>query len=400
MLEYVITCDEPGHWNFSENTNLSEVLVVARRFAGKKSPISAKVRFVHLTRQPRTAIEALALVSKIAGSSAPDIATARAPESLDLGERKYGELSSVPWADVSARPWSLGAPFCQFNLNKVFFHLAHGSLLMPKMESPSAVPLARLGGLVELGYDVRDVHDAFQLSNAATSFPAIWSHKSADSAHLTHAANRWLVPRTQPLAGRKLKGATAVFAKAGPLLFAERMRLNTVRTVAVLCDQPVISNSWWVGKLQSPLSSQAAKALVLWQNSTLGLILLVGNRVETEGGWVKFKKPTMANMPTLDVAKLDETATAQLANVFDVLHNRELQPIATATLDESRKIVDEEMSRILGLPDVADLRELLCREPVLSQECCSRAEWRFHALNRGVARMRDNGRFCQVLEGN
>jgi hypothetical protein len=49
---------------------------------------------------------------------------------------------------------------------------------------------------------------------------------------------------------------------------------------------------------------------VLWLNSTLGVLLLIANRVETMGAWTKFKKPTLSAMPVLDVRQLKKGAVA------------------------------------------------------------------------------------------
>jgi hypothetical protein len=41
--------------------------------------------------------------------------------------------------------------------------------------------------------------------------------------------------------------------------------------------------SWWPLKLRDGLDDRHAKALTLWLNSTLGLFLLIANRLETQG---------------------------------------------------------------------------------------------------------------------
>ena len=49
----------------------------------------------------------------------------------------------------------------------------------------------------------------------------------------------------------------------------------------------VLSNVWWpirVGDVP------AEKALVIWLNSSLGLLTILMQRTTTEGGWVAMKK--------------------------------------------------------------------------------------------------------------
>jgi hypothetical protein len=70
---------------------------------------------------------------------------------------------------------------------------------------------------------------------------------------------------------------------------AERLRLNSQRLVAVRLNRPVLLNTWWPMSLREP-SARLEKALVLWLNSTPGLLVFLARREETEGSWVKFKK--------------------------------------------------------------------------------------------------------------
>jgi hypothetical protein len=43
----------------------------------------------------------------------------------------------------------------------------------------------------------------------------------------------------------------------------------------------VLAASWWPVRLKAGLDDAAGKSLVLWLNSTLGVLLLIANRVET-----------------------------------------------------------------------------------------------------------------------
>src|SRR5436309_4816598 len=60
----IVVSHEPGGWNFSENTDLSECLLVARRLADGEQASDTKV--VNLWRRPRNSIEALAVTHQLA----------------------------------------------------------------------------------------------------------------------------------------------------------------------------------------------------------------------------------------------------------------------------------------------------------------------------------------------
>jgi hypothetical protein len=87
------------------------------------------------------------------------------------------------------------------------------------------------------------------------------------------------------------------------------MWLNTQRLTAVLLSEPVLSNVWWPLKLRDGLDDRHAKVLTLWLNSTLGLFLLLANRVETRGAWVQFKKAGAAQPARFGCAEVEGGAT-------------------------------------------------------------------------------------------
>lgn len=108
--------------------------------------------------------------------------------------------------------------------------------------------------------------------------------------------------------------------------------------------------------------------LVLWLNSTLGLLNLITFRVETEGPWVHFKKKMLAELPVLDIRTLGSEQIDFLARTFDSLSEREFRPLPLLVEDETRVSIDHALSEVLNLPDLSPLREMLVREPVVSMQ--------------------------------
>jgi hypothetical protein len=157
-----------------------------------------------------------------------------------------------------------------------------------------------------------------------------------------------------------------LWSRAGKVLIADRMWLNTQRLTAVLLPEPVLSNVWWPLKLRDGLDDRHAKVLTLWLNSTLGLLLLLANRVETRGAWVQFKKETLHNLPVLDVRKLKAGQLKRLTDAFDRLAKVPLRPLPQMAEDEGRAAIDDAIRRALNLGDLTKLRHALAREPVIT----------------------------------
>ena len=169
--------------------------------------------------------------------------------------------------------------------------------------------------------------------------------------------NAYLVPRG-PAVGRPLRDAGLFWGRAGRHLIAERLRLNTHRLTAGRTDVPVLGNVWWPCRPREGVGPAEEKALCLWLNSTPGLIVRLAHRTETEGAWVKFKKPTLADMPVPDPG-----VAAALAGAFDRLRDRELGRLRELAQDPVRAEIDGAVEAALGqLPTLESLRELLARK--------------------------------------
>jgi len=132
------------------------------------------------------------------------------------------------------------------------------------------------------------------------------------------------VSRTKRAPGRPLRYADLLWDRAGRLLIAERLRLNTHRLTAGWTDRPVLSNVWWPCRPRpQDIGPDEEKGLCIWLNSTPGLIVLLAHRTETEGAWVGFKKSNLEDMPVPD-----RNVLRSLAACFDRLRDRELQPLS------------------------------------------------------------------------
>jgi len=154
------------------------------------------------------------------------------------------------------------------------------------------------------------------------------------------------------------------------MLVAVRLRFNTHRLAAIRVSAPVLSNTWYPVRLAEP-NEEREKALLLWLNSTLGILLLAGHRVPTQGAWVQFKKPTWNPMPVLDVRNIGPRELRALASAFDRIAIEQLAPIRQIDTDPVRDQIDSVLAMVLGLPPIAPIRSLLAHEPVI----CNMSLW-------------------------
>ena len=125
----------------------------------------------------------------------------------------------------------------------------------------------------------------------------------------------------------------------------------------------VLSNVWWPVKVDN---RSTEKALAVWLNSSLGLLTLIARRTTTEGDWVAMKKVDLEGLPVLDVRAISSSQLTRLAKLFDKVAHEEFERLPRMAHCSARRSLDDGISRILGLPDLSKLRELLASEPVVS----------------------------------
>jgi hypothetical protein len=376
ILETVIASHDPERWNFSENTELSEVLVIARKrnrvVETDKSVASESTQFISLWRNPTTSAHALAIGEQISRGAPAPIGTAASPKhgisEIVVGLEKYGEAIEIPWGQVRAAPW-IGATFAQSNLTRTAWMMRQGRLYMSGRGATIPLPMSTLGKTAILGPDRRDIADGFTQSASRTRYPAFWGHEADEVRTIQAAPNKWLLPRSKAAKGRPLRDVAVLWQRAGTIMIAERSWLNTQRTLAVRLAKPALSNVWWPVRLREK-NEHAEKALALWLNSTLGLLNSLAHRIPTRGAWIQFKKPTIENLPVLDVLSLSSKQLKDIADGYDAIASSQLGPFSEMADDPTRRDIDKLFCKVLSLPSLDDLRAELAKEPIITLRPC------------------------------
>ena len=367
-LQYVIVSHEPGGWNFSENTSLSECLLVAKRLQ-QNEETSSPTKFVNLWQKPKTSIEALTVAELIKNATGVFLETDKGIDELRTDSKKFGEVILCPPEHIQAAKWEAEVAFAQTDLCRTAYFLARGKTYIPGKGKVGNIPLISLTELGVIGPDRRDIHDGFRISNGSTSYPAFWGHETESVQKMEQEPNKYLSALARAHRGRHLRDPHLLWSRAGSLLIAERLRLNTVRVVSIRIAQKVLSNTWWPFSVSDNLpipSENVERILVLWLNSTFGIISLIAARVDTEGAWVELKKPILQQLYVLNPMALTKGQRGILIDAYDKLSDRELSQLPRIDNDETRYQIDKAICRSLGIKDdVSVLRRMLSKEPIL-----------------------------------
>lgn len=366
VVETIIVSHDPARWNFSENTNLSELLLVARRVGnGNARNSGERVKCVNLWKNPETVFSALMVARQITEEEAPDIVTGHGAEPIEMGDTCFGELSSVNWSALHGKLWVTPFAFAQFSLSKIAYNLSsRGEFVDSRTGKQTQIALVPLGNLGSLGPDRRDIMDGFSLTKRRTEYPVFWGHDSEACRCIAQTPNRYLAPLPRPRPSRKLRKAAGLWLGAGVLLLSDCIRLNTQSNISILLDRKALSNVWRTITLRD--DNKWCKPLSIWLNSTLGLLIMLCHRGETMGAWMTFKKGNLESLPVLDVRSLSETQLKILCDTFDEVASEPLLPFPQMESDLVRAKIDAAVSKALGLPDLGVYRMLLAQEPVVS----------------------------------
>jgi len=360
-LETVVASHDADRQNFSENTELSEILFIARKLVSGERP--GETTYINLWHNPTSIHEALDLAARLVSKKPISIAD-RDTISIRSDRKKLAEIVSVP-APIKKENWT-GALFAQTDLLRTYLSLQKSELRLPGVNDTFTLPLCPLHDLGNLGYDRRDIHDAFTVSTDQYSpYPAFWDHDAKKVTSITQSPNARLIARTEAAEGRPSKDAHQVWEKSGRILLVERVRTNTHRILAVGLNEKVLGNTWWAFN-SNDLMEKHEKSLLLWLNSSLSMLIFFGCRVVTQGAWMQMKKPAWLSMSVLDVRTLSALQLEALSKAYNSLANRELLALAKLDDDPTRAAIDKAICSVLDLPDLDKLRELISREPGLS----------------------------------
>ena len=244
--------------------------------------------------------------------------------------------------------------------------LNDGEVVVPGQTGTAQITLCRLDKMARVGPDRRRIVDGFDHTGAVTAYPFVENHDTDKRRSIVAPGpDSYLAPLVRPRGGQRPGYGDHLWKQAGQLLVAERLRLNTTRTIAMRIDRPVLSNVWWPVRTES---RDWEKALALWLNSSLGILSLLANRTSTEGSWVALKKADLEKLPLLDVRALTVEQFHALSGLFDQIAQMEFERLPEMAGCPARRALDDGMSDILRLPDLSRLRELLATEPVVSNK--------------------------------
>lgn len=356
-IEYIVSNYDPGDkrlniepWNWSENTNLGEVLIVARKT--NKPQTERYTTFVNLWNKPKNEIESLIIDEQcIKGRQEKD------SFSFENGTYKFLKLNK----DVGV-VYNINQKNLEYNfLYPALFANPHLNKLVFDLLEKHSLPLSPLGDITQdLGVDIKQVKDTFKQTNTTTPYKIVWGHNSL--------MNTLEIDSDQVKYGQPQSKTTSIYERAANLLLATRPHLKTENLVAMYSADKVLATAFW----EVQINEEEAEILALWLNSTPGFLIYLSNSVNSMGEIFKVKKAQIERLPIIDVNVLSVAQRKKLLNLYQELKDEPFQPFPQefklAHMGKGkRKQIDDEFIKILKLNiNLKPYYKMLSNEPALT----------------------------------
>ena len=363
-----IVSSGPTDRAFSADTGMAEVLVVATRRDEEDEDGESTFQFVNLHRRPVHHLEAVELAKFMAGRDRrPGVGNI----TFGSGGRS-GEIA-IGGSYINAERFHSGcAGLAHHHLVKFMLSLSNGELLALRRNKVAGVPVTRLKNLGERGPLSRDLTGApprgpFEKKplrpGQVPVYPALWNHAAERERAFVVEADCELEARK----GREEQAADAWHRFASRLHLTMNFQLNSQSLAACLTPKNTLGGTAWPNFILDDVEHE--KAVLLWLNSTLGLMIYWWEGTRQQLGRTRVQITAIPSLLSIDPREFDERALRKADALFERFRDAEFLPANESYHDAGRKALDEALLvELLGVPsDIAGdfdlVRRQWCAEP-------------------------------------
>ena len=362
-----IAATGPTDRAFSADTHNAEVLVVATR-QSPGQPTNEDVLYVNLLRRPRSILEAVTTAWAIR----------RIPDNRQVGLISVGTGERVGCHIRSTLSSAGSAGLRDADVADAAKGLVQGRLRLPTQSDVVPLPLVELGELGDRGLYHMDVSGTETIGDGlprgpfdivdlragdVPTYPALWSHEADREKRMVVEPDSMGRVRQ----GCRERAAAAMQRTASRLHFNRDFRINSQPLAACMTPEPSIGGRAWPNFLCTDTRWQPL--LVLWANTTLGLIAFWWIGTRQRQGRAELTISKLPSLTVLDPRGLTETQLDRANTIFEQFERRELMPANEAWRDEARHDLDGAvLIDLLEMPEdilepLALLRRQWCAEP-------------------------------------
>jgi hypothetical protein len=411
--------------SFSADTDMGECLLVGRKDPPEVGPDSPPIQdngskratFIILNERPAFPMLGASAAKQIhelmAGGNIRGLEDGPSGGTpLHFGADLIGQAIEAPLPKSGA--WNLSR-IADLSLAQTAYQIEKEKRIwLPTMNKSEAVhlPIATVSAIGKIGPYHADINgvtstgglrgpfiiEELKTTKTAPTYPVIWSHDAKLQRSISFDGESQGLPRKAVIRHKpKLPGETkeqekerlkheeeeqvrqqalidekvaSIWKTASHCHFNRDFRFNSQSTSMQFTPRRTIGGRAWISVRLSSVAQE--KALVLWANTSLGLLLHWYNANKQQSGRGSVGVLALQDFPVLDVTALTPQQLAAAVQLFDAMADLDLLPFHEIDKDPVRRDLDSNFARdVLGLagPIIAPggplelLRMKLAREP-------------------------------------
>ncbi len=358
---------------FSADTGMAEALIIATRRHPDDKADAGQVLYVNLAERPHDPVEGVEIARTV-----NRIDPTKRNGTLEMGQARVGSFIRAGLDDGGC------AGLIETDLAAFGLALSDGRLVLPQIGEIKQAPITRLGELGSRGPVHRDItgtnpggaprgpFDQARLGSGddwrQATFPMLWAHDAKKETRLV------VEPDSQ---GRVREGMDAkakqIWATASRLHFNQDFTLSASPLAACFTPTRSIGGTAWPSFTCADEDERDEKALLLWANTTLGLISFWWTGTRSQRGRVRIPVSRLSDLSVLDPRQLTDEQLSTASDLFDRFKGMEFLPANEAYRDPTRWALDKAVfGDLLGVPNsqrddsraaLDILRRQWCAEP-------------------------------------
>jgi hypothetical protein len=305
---------------------------------------------------------------------------------IHFGDDVIGQAMTAPLP--ASGGWNVSR-IADLALAQTAYQIANKKLFwLPGMNRSEAsdIPITTLAAIGEIGPYHMDINATtatggirgpFRISavkpNSAPTYPVLWAHDAKREQAMSFDGDsqglplQGATPEEQAVIEKKV---ASVWETASHCHFNRDFQFNSQPTGMQFSRRRTIGGRAWLSIRLS--SAELEKVLVLWANTSLGLLLHWWHANKQQIGRGNIGKSALQGLPVLDVTALRSNQLAAAVQLFDAMRGLDLLPLHEIDRDPVRRDLDKSFARdVLGLPEsvvetggsLELLRMKLAREP-------------------------------------
>ncbi len=358
--------------SFSADTGMGECLVVCRKKEnGNNNGNNIRATFAVLPKRPSNTILGTHIAEQI--SKLKNSSSIRRLEDgpvggtfIKFGDDLVGQVLDAPISNST--PWGVSR-IADLSLAQVAYQMIEKNRLwLPTMDETEAInlPMSRLSTIGRIGPYHADINwssssggirGPFEIhpvqSGQIPTYPVLWAHNAANERTLTFEADCEGITRVGKspdevkLISMKVKN---IWKTASHCHFNRDFRFNSQSTSMQFTKRKTIGGNAWLSISLSSLEHE--KALVVWANTSFGLLVHWWQTSKQQAGRGRGGREMLHSFPVLDVSKLTEEHLTKMVDIFDQMCHKELLPFHEIDHDPVRRELDELVARrVLGIDE-------------------------------------------------